>query len=106
MSKEIDKSLILNKLKSHYGFNSDTDFSKFLGIKPQTLSSWHSRNSFDIDLIYSKCVNVNGDFLLSGIGEIEKTKSKINVVEKNDHKNDHKPNVKKNVCNRIARKAH
>ena len=99
MSKEIDRSLILNKLKSHYGFNSDTDFSKFLGIKPQTLSSWHSRNSFDIDLIYSKCVNVNGDFLLSGTGEIEKTKSLKNVVEKNDHnndhKNDHKPNVKK-----------
>ena len=108
MSKEIDKSLILNKLKSHYGFNSDTDFSKFLGIKPQTLSSWHSRNTFDIDLIYSKCVNVNGDFLLSGIGDIEKTKSKENATFLNGGINGGvkggEPNVKKTYAIELAEK--
>ena len=82
MSNKIDKSLIINKIKSHYGFNSDTDFAKFLGIKPQTLSSWHSRNTFDIELIYAKCVNINGDFLLSGNGEVEHSKSKQNATIK------------------------
>lgn len=108
MSKEIDKSLILNKLKSHYNFSSDTEFAKFLGIKPQTLSSWHSRNSFDVDLIYSKCVNVNGDFLLSGIGDIEKTKSKENATFLNGGikggVKGGKPNVKKTYVIDLAEK--
>ena len=108
MSKEIDKSLILNKLKSHYNFSSDTEFAKFLGIKPQTLSSWHSRNSFDVDLIYSKCVNVNGDFLLSGIGDIEKTKSKENATFLNGGikggVKGGKPNVKKTHAIELAEK--
>ncbi|MDE5525660.1 LexA family transcriptional regulator [Elizabethkingia meningoseptica] len=103
MSNKIDKSLILNTLKSHFGFNSDSDFARFLGIKPQTLSSWHSRNTFDVDLIYSKCVNIDANFLLSGEGQIEKTKSKENVDKENehinDHINDHKPNVKKQWSN-------
>lgn len=68
----LDKKLILNKIKDEYQFKSDSDFAKFLGIKPQTLSSWHTRNSFDIDLIYAKCVNINTDFLLSGSGKVFK----------------------------------
>lgn len=72
MSIEINKSLILNKLKNHYQFSTDSEFAHFLGIKPQTLSSWHSRNTFDIDLLYAKCVNVDANFLLTGKGEVEK----------------------------------
>ena len=81
MNKKIDKSLILNKIKEYYNFPSDTAFAKFLGISPQTLSSWHSRNTFDIDLIYAKCVNINSDFLLSGEGEIEKPNVEINLIK-------------------------
>lgn len=76
MSTEINKSLILNELKAYYGFSSDSDFADFLGIKRQTLSSWHSRNTFDIELLYAKCVNVDGNFLLTGQGYIEKPKVK------------------------------
>lgn len=72
MSTEINKSLILNALKVHYGYNSDSDFADFLGIKRQTLSSWHSRNTFDVELLYAKCVNIDGNFLLTGKGSIEK----------------------------------
>ncbi|WPC10772.1 helix-turn-helix domain-containing protein [Riemerella anatipestifer] len=78
MSNIIDKSLILKKIKEVYDFKSDTEFANFLGVKPQTISSWHSRNTFDTDLIYSKCVNINADFLLSGEGEVLKP----NVKEK------------------------
>lgn len=72
MSTEIDKKLILNKLKDWYKFDSDSDFARFLGIKPQTYSSWQSRNTFDIELLYSKCVNVNPDFLFTGKGSVIK----------------------------------
>lgn len=101
MNKKIDKSLILNKIKEYYNFPSDTAFAKFLGISPQTLSSWHSRNTFDIDLIYAKCVNINSDFLLSGEGEIEKPNVEVNLINKNDKNfdkvNDKKPNVEINL---------
>lgn len=66
MSTNLDKSLILNSIKSHYNFDSDAEFARFLEIKPQTLASWHSRNTFDIELLYAKCVDVSPEFLFTG----------------------------------------
>jgi len=66
----IDKALILNKIKEHYSFKSDAAFARFLEIKPQTLATWYSRNTFDIELLYAKCEGIDGNFLLSGNGEI------------------------------------
>lgn len=65
-----DKTLILNELKKFYNFKKEFEFAEFLGIKPQTLSSWYKRNTFDIELIYSKCVEINPDWLLTGKGEM------------------------------------
>lgn len=66
----IDKSLILNKLKNYYSFKMDSEFARFLGIKPQTLATWHTRKTFDIDILYSKCVDISPDYLLTGKGEM------------------------------------
>lgn len=77
MSDKVDKKLILNKIKDGYKFNSDTEFAKFLGIRPQTLSNWMTRNSFDVDVLYTKCVGINTDFLLSGIGSVFKSKEEV-----------------------------
>lgn len=52
----IDKSLILSKIKSHLGLKKESEFANFLGIKQNTLSTWHSRNTFDIDLISQNTV--------------------------------------------------
>lgn len=67
MSIKINKSLMLNEIKTHFKLKSDADFARFLGIKPQTLSSWYSRNTFDIDILYAKCVGISGDWLITGI---------------------------------------
>lgn len=83
MSNILDKSLILNEIKNHYNFTSDSEFAKFLGIKPQTLSSWHTRNTFDIELLYAKCENISADYLLTGKGSVEKTKSEEFTNKKN-----------------------
>ena len=80
MSKKIDKALILSKIKSHYNFEKDADFARFLEIKPQTLSSWYSRNTFDIELLYSKCVEINPEWLLTGEGEMLKSSNNTPVV--------------------------
>lgn len=72
MGVGIDKKQILKDLIAYYGFKSDTEFANFLEISVQTLSSWKTRNTFDIDLLYAKCINVDGNFLLTGKGNIEK----------------------------------
>ncbi len=75
---KMDKSLIINRIKSHYNFNN-AELARFLGIKPQVLSNWISRNTIDYDLIYTKCLGISGDWLLSGSGEM------FNAVEKSTH---------------------
>lgn len=61
-----NKTLILNEIKSHYGFVTNQDFARFLGINSNTLSNWYARNSFDYEIIYTKCVDIDGNFLFTG----------------------------------------
>ena len=101
MNTKINKSLILNEIKSYYNFVSDSEFAKFLGIKPQTLSSWHTRNTFDIELLYSKCENINAEYLLTGIGDIEKPN-----VEKKLHSESVTKSVTNNLTNQKYKKGY
>lgn len=57
---------MLDRIKEFYGYMTDTDFAKFLGITPQVLSNWRSRNSFDAELLYKKCPDLNPSWLLCG----------------------------------------
>jgi phage repressor protein C with HTH and peptisase S24 domain len=68
----MDKTIILNKIKSHYGFKKDSDLARFLEISPQTFSNWKKRNSYDPQLIYTKCPEINSDWLLTGKGPMLK----------------------------------
>ncbi|OCW73122.1 hypothetical protein BAZ12_00560 [Elizabethkingia miricola] len=68
----MNKSLILNDIKTHLGFKTDTDFADFLGIKQNTLSNWKSRNTIDYELIITKCDDINANWLLTGEGEMLK----------------------------------
>lgn len=72
----LDKSLILSKIKSHYNFIKDADFADFLGITPQVLSNWNNRNTFDIEKVYTKCLDINPDWLLTGKGEMLRMSTK------------------------------
>ncbi|MCL4639383.1 MAG: helix-turn-helix domain containing protein [Olivibacter sp.] len=69
MSRFLDKSLILSRIKFAYGIKSDLKLAEFLGIPPTTLSSWKRRNTIDFDLLYSKLVDISWDHLIYGIGE-------------------------------------
>ncbi len=79
---KINKELILSEIKNHLGIKKDAEFARYLGIKPQTLSSWYSRNTFDIDLLYAKCDFLNAEWLLTGKGEMIKSyKNDIQKIE-------------------------
>lgn len=78
----VDKSLILRKIKEHLNFKKEGDFANFLGIKQSTLSTWHARNTFDIDLISQKCEDLSYDWLLTGNGEMLKNdKIESNITD-------------------------
>ena len=66
----MDKSLILKELIEHYSEGKNADFAQKLGVKPQTISSWMARNTFDIELIYAKCENLDANWLLTGEGSM------------------------------------
>ena len=61
---------------NHYSDGNKARFAAILGIKPQTINTWVARNTFDAELIYSKCEGISGDWLLgNGEGEMLNTSS-------------------------------
>lgn len=76
----MDKSLILNRLKSAKKFSTDTELANFLNIRRSTLSNWYSRNSIDYDLLFSKCENdMDMNWLLTG-KEFLLNREKKNII--------------------------
>lgn len=73
----MDKSLILNKIKEYKKFTSDAEFARFLGIPAQNLSKWKARNTYDTELLYTKCIELNPEWLLTGQGEMLKNTTSV-----------------------------
>lgn len=80
---KLNKSQILKTIKDHYNFNSDADFARFLGVKPQVLSNWYARNTFDYEILYTKCVDLNLDWLFTGEGGMLKSKKEYSMDTSN-----------------------
>ena len=79
MSRFLDKKEILERIKAFYKLKSDAKLASFLGIPPTTLASWYSRNTFNLDLIYEKCVDIDLKWLLTGEEVILKNESSLNT---------------------------
>lgn len=79
MSRFLDKKEILERIKAFYKLKSDAKLAAFLGIPPTTLASWYSRNTFNLDLIYEKCVGIDLKWLLTGEEVILKNESSLNT---------------------------
>lgn len=68
----MDKVLILNKLKEHYNFKSNSDFARFLGVNPQNIRNWYKRNNYNANLLIEKCTEINPEFIITGEGAMIK----------------------------------
>ena len=65
------KSEMLNCLIDHYTNGNKAKFAQLIDVRPQTINTWLSRDTFDVDKIFAKCEGVSGDWLLSdGEGEM------------------------------------
>jgi phage repressor protein C with HTH and peptisase S24 domain len=67
------KGEMLNVIKRHLNMNKNSEFARFLGISSQAVSNWYSRNTFDAELLYTKCDFINPDWLLTGRGSMLKS---------------------------------
>lgn len=66
----MDKRIMLDLIKEHANVKNNTSLAKLLGITSQAVSNWYARNTFDPELIYSKCPFINPAWLLTGEGEM------------------------------------
>lgn len=59
---------MLEAIISHYTKGNKAKFAALLGVSAQTISAWGARNTFDTELIYTKCSDISADWLLTGKG--------------------------------------
>lgn len=71
----ISKREMLDAIKTHLNMSKNTDFARFLGISSQAVSNWYARNTFDAELLYTKCDFMNPAWLLTGKGSMLKDDS-------------------------------
>lgn len=76
----IDNKLILKKIREYYKFESDAEFAKHLGIKPNTLSNWYNRNSIDYLKIITNCEDIDANWLLTGEGNMLKENNQKKMI--------------------------
>lgn len=77
----MEKSEMLECLINHYTDGNKARFASMIGVKPQTLSAWISRNTFDVEVIYKSCANISADWLLSGgAGDMLRNKQNANSI--------------------------
>ena len=75
----MEKKDRLLRLIEHYSDGNKSEFARMIGVSPQAVNTWISRNTFDIDIIYAKCINVSSEWLLTGNGPMLKTSSDNNT---------------------------
>lgn len=83
------KSEMINMLIKHYTHGNKTQFAQLLGVTPQTIGSWLTRDTFNAELIFEKFPEVSASWLLTGEGKM------LNTSTPNAVSNMH------NICNTI-----
>lgn len=77
----MNKGDMVEQMVNYYGDGNKAKFSILLGVKPQTINGWISRETFDAELLYQKLDNLSAEWLLSqGEGEMLKSSQSENVV--------------------------
>lgn len=67
----IDVKAVLDRAKLALGLKTDTELAKRLGIKPNTVATWRSRGSIDLNTVFANCKDISADWLLFGRGEMK-----------------------------------
>lgn len=92
----MDKKEMLEAIINHFANGNKSQLARILDVTPQAISTWLSRNTFDQELVYAKCENINPDWLLTGRGSMLKSEGSAPMGSKEAQKEDILP-AKKNL---------
>lgn len=87
---------MLEAIINHFANGNKSQLARILDVTPQAISTWLSRNTFDQELVYAKCENINPDWLLTGRGSMLKSEGSASMGSKEAQKEDILP-AKKNL---------
>ena len=87
---------MLEAIINHFANGNKSQLARILDFTPQAISTWLSRNTFDQELVYAKCENINPDWLLTGRGSMLKSEGSAPMGSKEAQKEDILP-AKKNL---------
>ncbi len=79
----MDKRLILNEIKLHYKFKTDSEFARFLGVNSQNIRNWYNRNNYNANLLIDKCQDISPQFIITGEGEMLRENEQISKASVN-----------------------
>lgn len=91
----MDKKNMLEAIITHFADGNKSQLARILNISPQAISTWLSRGTFDQELIYAKCENINPDWLLTGRGSMLKSEGMPLMGDKEAEKEEVLPAQKK-----------
>ena len=89
----MDKKNMLEAIITHFADGNKSQLARILNISPQAISTWLSRGTFDQELIYAKCENINPDWLLTGRGSMLKSEGMPLMGDKEAEKEEVLPEV-------------
>ncbi|WP_270621222.1 LexA family transcriptional regulator [Parabacteroides merdae] len=89
----MDKKNMLEAIITHFADGNKSQLARILNISPQAISTWLSRGTFDQELIYAKCENINPDWLLTGRGSMLKSEGMPLMGDKKAEKEEVLPEV-------------
>lgn len=81
----MDKRERPEALINYFTDGNQKRFTEMLGVIPQTLSAWLTRNTYYTELIYQKCESMSGDWLLSGVYDMIKKNLQFVNAESRQH---------------------
>lgn len=66
------RAQMLEKIIDHFGFKSQAEFARHIGISPQNINSWRTRGTYNVELLAVRFPELSGDWLLTGEGPMLK----------------------------------
>ena|ERR1035437_7685702 len=76
-------SLILNKIKAENNFKTDSELADFFEISKSTLSNWRGRGTIDWELVLSKCMQMDFNWLMKE--NVEKNLESFKAAERKEN---------------------
>lgn len=77
----MNKASIIEALVEHFTNGNKSKFATMIGVTPQTINTWITRNTFDIELLFAKCENISAEWLLTGEGSMLKDNQPPTTVQ-------------------------